>query len=163
MYRLCHLQQLEHSLLKPSIGRPILETISKMSKKKTKASLISLSRPKQNLIQPCFNLLQSLLQLYVNISSISSVFYSFICLYFGLKFVHFHRHQHNNNNNGATKNQQSRGFPLRLQLFKPTAIKAIMGSNQNMETTNSRARVSPLERAENLMMDIIGENMGKNK
>lgn len=37
-----------------------------------------------------------------------------------------------------------------------------MGSNQILETTNTN-NLSPLERVKNLMMDIIGENMGKNK
>ena len=66
-FRLLHLQQVGFLLVKPSTGEVILMTISEVLAEKRKTAVISLSKPKQDLLQfhhhhhPCFNLLQTVL------------------------------------------------------------------------------------------------------
>jgi len=58
-FRFCHLQQLDHLLVKASTGRAVMGKASSMSKKKTRASQVSPFKHKHTLLfhlQMDFNL-----------------------------------------------------------------------------------------------------------
>lgn len=92
-YRFCHLQQLEHLLLRVSIiGRTIQGETSKLSKKKTKTSQTSPFKPSQDLLlllQQRFNLQMAQFKMYVTNFNVSRLIYDAKSMYFSYWFTFY--------------------------------------------------------------------------